>query len=689
MSSSVAKTADELASQLRRDINSLADENRGARARALKNLAQALLPAQRSSSSGLGGLGLGLGSKKKNKKKKGPKKPKKAVVTEYFNSHLVEPLANALADPVENCREEACNLLIRLVETGTLRDAFPAFRASLPILVKRVGKYPFDEAAEEVRLLMVQLLQAFLKAKSCRKAKTKVDIDAVNQDQHSSSGAGVTAAPSGDDEAEEADASVDVSAKKIAKRPSPLEPYIGEICQVLGACLRDNFPDVKKATAAAINEVTQLFSQHMHLHLGVLLDPLLGNILHVQHRVRRTSLISLGKIVLCGSGELPKVFREKIIPHLYKVLDDHTPSVRKEQVDVLAAWLSARRVCLHCDRELEATIFSILLGAVGDETEEVAQHAIARIEDVAKEWWSSDNVGSVGDESDIGNEPSAAASENGFSLTDSTVPKPFQVVPSAAAQRLVCSLLPAVLPPVLHALSDWKVSRRLATVSMLQALFVFAHRDLTASLPEVLSAMVLQVCDDEKSIAEAVSNCGETLGGCVDPEAILSVLLPWIRCEFKEGVPVQAQKNSLLMLASCVDGMPDGAVIPHLEAIAKTLCHQAVTNSEDNDVQFQVTEVVLSVLDKAGQLDAQDRVKKGEQFFFDLLRTLLNLVALGDDGVRAQALEGIESLAEILELESPQDLYRQHFDQVRARWLCLYVGTFVRTRLSLSVATSV
>ena len=82
-----------------------------------------------------------------------------------------------------------------------------------------------------------------------------------------------------------------------------------------------------------------------------------------------------------------------------------------------------------------------------------------------------------------------------------------------------------------------------------------------------------------------------------------------------------------------------------------------------------MTEVVLSVLDKAGQLDASARGAKGEQFFFDLLRTLLNLVALGDKGVRAQALEGIESLAEMLELDSPQDLYRRHFDEVSCVFL--------------------
>ena len=133
------KTAEEMAGKLRRDLTSLSDENRGVRRRALKNLERAL-----------------MGKSKLTKKK--------SIVTEYVNGHLIDPLANVLADPTETCREAAFNLLLQLLENGMLRDAYPALRACLPVLVKRVGKYPFDENAEEVRLLAVQLVHQFLKA---------------------------------------------------------------------------------------------------------------------------------------------------------------------------------------------------------------------------------------------------------------------------------------------------------------------------------------------------------------------------------------------------------------------------------------------------------------------------------------------------------------------------------------------
>jgi hypothetical protein len=650
-----AKTADALVAKLRRDINSLSDENRGARRRALKNLETALL---------------------------GKGKPKPKVLTECVNLHLVEPLAAVLSDPVESSREACCNLLIKLVDdSGGLRDAYPTLRACLPVLVKRVGKLPFEESAEEVRMLFVQLLHSLLKAKSCRKAKRPKQSEDEGDDlgmptSGASVPAGLVAASASSDASSLVPATTTTTSttstttsggkRPRVKLPSPLEPHLGDVCVVLSALLRDNFPDVKRAAAAAVDEITGLFPQHMHLHLNLFVGPLLDNLQHAQHRVRRSALACLGRLVVCGSEDLPKTLREQVVPALYHVLDDHTPSVRKEQVAVLVSWLRARHECLPGELELQSVVFSMLLGAVGDDTDEVAQCAIAGIEEVARTWYhladGGDDAGgaahaataatttaadtrtttsSAEQPEDLKVAAAAAAASaravaavdrvitggaggggggsglpttapsqsqlldtaawadaNASSslLTPENVPKPFRALPSLAAQRLVCELMPSVLPPVLLALSDWKVSRRLATVAMLRAVFVFGHRELTAHLPDVLTAMVLQVCDDEKTIAEALCSCGETLGGCVEPEAVLAILLPWVRCEFRVGQPVQAQKNTLLMLASCVDGMPEGAVVPHLEVLARTLCHPAVTACEDGDVQFQVSECLARTM---------------------------------------------------------------------------------------------
>jgi hypothetical protein len=250
-----AKSASELADKLRRDINSLSDENRGARSRALKNLERALL---------------------------GKGKPKKAVVTEYVNGHLLEPLANVLSDPVENCREAGLGLLTQLVESGSLRDAYPALRTCLPVLAKRVGKFPFDEGAEEVRLLIVRLLLQFLKAKSCRRAK-KAAGDGDDADGDGDGDGGAAVGGSGDKEGEQP-VQQQPKKKKKPKRPSPLEAHLGELCLIIAALLRDGFADVKLESAAALDEVCGLFPQHMHLHLGLLVEPLLANVLHVQHR---------------------------------------------------------------------------------------------------------------------------------------------------------------------------------------------------------------------------------------------------------------------------------------------------------------------------------------------------------------------------------------------------------------------
>jgi hypothetical protein len=81
-------------------------------------------------------------------------------------------------------------------------------------------------------------------------------------------------------------------------------------------------------------------------------------------------------------------------------------------------------------------------------------------------------AGDSGEGTPGGGAPPSPPSPPPLLLSGDHLPAPFVKPPSAAAVRLVCALLPSVLPPVLHSLSDWKVSRRLATVAMLQALFV-------------------------------------------------------------------------------------------------------------------------------------------------------------------------------------------------------------------------
>lgn len=119
--------------------------------------------------------------------------------------------------------------------------------------------------------------------------------------------------------------------------------------------------------------------------------------------------------------------------------------------------------------------------------------------------------------------------------------------------------------------------------------------------------------------------------------------------------------RTLLLMASVVDGMAEGAVVPLLQQIAATLCHSELSQTMDADLQLQVTEVVLSAVEKSGRLDTG---AQPEEFFFNLLRTLLYLIALGSKEVVAQAREGVESIGEMLGMDSARQLYEMHFQRL-------------------------
>jgi hypothetical protein len=83
----------------------------------------------------------------------------------------MNPLMQCLSDPAEMNREIAVQLLSRALAmdaAGTLHSAL--FGPILTVLVRRIGRTPFQEEAEEVRLLLAQLGNRLWTAPQCAKA---------------------------------------------------------------------------------------------------------------------------------------------------------------------------------------------------------------------------------------------------------------------------------------------------------------------------------------------------------------------------------------------------------------------------------------------------------------------------------------------------------------------------------------
>ena len=190
-----------LAAKVARDINCLSDADRAKRRGALNTL-----------------------------------KAQPEVVAELLLHELQAPLLSCLSDSAEMNREIACGMLSAALSadgTGSLHSGL--FSPLLSVLVRRIGRTPFVEDAEEIRLQLAQLGNRLWGAPVCA---------------------------------------------------TQVEARYADIVDVVRALSSDTFPACKQEAALAVRQLCVAAPTRVHLALGPLVASQLGNLGHQVRAVR-------------------------------------------------------------------------------------------------------------------------------------------------------------------------------------------------------------------------------------------------------------------------------------------------------------------------------------------------------------------------------------------------------------------
>lgn len=207
-----------LAMKLQRDVNCVSDPERSVRRRALDKL-QRTLSAE------------------------APTTPP-AVLATLFRTNLKDALlACAGQDAVEKCREKALTLVLLFTTQRAVELSQPMLRDIVALLSARIGKLPYPEPTEEIRLLLLQLTHAYLTQLGAAAASTTT---------------------------------ADLS----------LTAVIADLANVLGKTALDPFPDVKKLSADCAIVVSRAWPADVALQLGAIVKPMVTNLGHQHSRVR-------------------------------------------------------------------------------------------------------------------------------------------------------------------------------------------------------------------------------------------------------------------------------------------------------------------------------------------------------------------------------------------------------------------
>ena len=476
----VATALEALTSKQQRNINCLSDPNRSTRRRALKKFVQEFNAP--------------------------PKKKQRPVHAAFFKASLQTPLLSCLADEIEKCRECSCALLTHftnhvLTDTADHPAIYTLFTLVLPILQNRIGSTPFAEPTEEIRLCLVDLLNALLVHPAVTTSTQLPDLG-----------------------------------------PDILALY-ARACQ-------DPYPDVKKSCALGIVQLSQVAPTRLHSNMDKCIVGLIGNLGHQHSRVRSATLQAMGALLPQGAEALESLMQEKVLTAFRSVSADRSGSVRKTVVS------TAAKLCteLPMPERFHADLLQLVLGGIADEADDVKEHSAREMcalgssvinanqlkpsselsyhekiwqkkqnssvltEEKANQEHKEEQEGQEGQEerkvaSAVAVVEQDPAEQERLAALVPTLGAPFdKVTPNQTAKSMVQALLPQLLPPVLGELAEWTVARRSHAAGVLSALLVFAEGHAVSFIPQILASLGNACRDDEITVAARAFSCAELLG---------------------------------------------------------------------------------------------------------------------------------------------------------------------------------
>jgi len=471
-----------------------------------------------------------------------------------------------LSDPVEKCRAMCLQVLKTMLENVT------GFKSSIVCatvyaLSLRVSETPFPEAAEELRLVVVENLHAAVKYAYAAYAKAhNKDGAGTGQEQEQEQGAG---GEEGARDGTESTSSLSEAEAGVFER-SAYKPALERCVAALSRALVDPFPAAKRACGELAYDLAMLAPTLTRFHFKNIATGLASNCGHQHSKTRSVSLKALGHALatvkdefdgLMGTLDVEGVAVDKagivaaangdnfaasnsskgkkmdLLVLFSKLICDGNASVRRTLAIQLGLVLRSRfgRYAGPVGSSAELQALALLMLLLGDDIDEVRQDAIAAVEGCLSCWAGKggpftgtlesrfdDNAHIIDGEAALqaGSQggSSNAASSAALAMTGAYAPRVFCVEHAAP----LCALL-------LRGVNDWTaVSQKMYLVGLNNFMLIGGAECVMKVLPELLNALGGPCRDDEPSTREAAETCCARIGCMLssDPAAAIALLVP-------------------------------------------------------------------------------------------------------------------------------------------------------------------
>ncbi|XP_040918833.1 dynein assembly factor 5, axonemal-like [Toxotes jaculatrix] len=422
-----------------------------------------------------------------------------------------------------------------------------------------------------------------------------------------------------------------------------LAPYLNEMINILQRTIVDPFPDVKRESCSCTVKFSKCVPEHFHMQAESLVKPLMQTIAHQHSRVRVSVIEATGAVIQHGTGKNV----DDVLSHLAQRLFDDSPQVRKAVTAVVGNWLLHMRDRYSYFHKL----IPLLLSSVNDEIPEIRLLAADLWRQVGAQW-EKENEDDIKDKMD-------------FLLSPPPFYPPGVERPGLGCRELVIRNLGRLVPAITHDVTDWLAPTRVRTSQLLSVLLLHAEDHSTQHLQPLLATLYRACTDTERDVVNNCLAAAKLLGTFVPPDVFLKLLLDHVTTPYSCSHPWAP----LMVLAAVLGGCSKPLLKPHLEQIANTLAQPDVCQEYQ---QVMYLEQLLACVDV---LLCQCESDCGS-VSLQLLQVLVTVQSLSTETTLSEkALESVQCLCKVQDLDSVMDLYRQHMGQL-LDWLSASVNTW-------------
>ncbi|GMF40384.1 unnamed protein product [Phytophthora lilii] len=457
-----------------------------------------------------------------------------------------------------------------------LHDAFK--RGRVYVAENQVARIKPDEPSEEIRLLLLEL------------------VDAVFQNAF----------------------------KRRAS--SILHAYIFDILLLLISGVHDDFHEINIASCRILADISNHMVSVMKHFSVAAVRTLMPLLLHRLARVRVAVIESIRALVTCpnvekckGSGteaivDLIGHRDENVIPvasfytaevrlnYFAKLDQDRNPMVRRAFFAMISDWM----VNLPDRYDHESRLLPYLLSAVSDEDTSISRDALKTL-DVLGERYEREHGEEVIEIKQYG-----VDGKNPTYNYRAPLPAPFLTGrPSLGTRLFVRGRARRFLNPILRELANWQDATRAHAVRLLKCVLVYCEETITVDV-HLLVNTLLRTWGGDHDLLPELRQCADLTGRFAAPRTYLPLLLSRLRRDSDVVLPLALTLGgtataatqtmvALEVLYCLLQGSLDKMVLPHVPEILDTLALPSILNVENKAMKLVLGRVLLQITTLLGR----------------------------------------------------------------------------------------